>query len=195
MSLGAAQYALRQRQGAGARYDAAGAPHDDLLLVRRGTAYCARNLNALSDDALAEPSPRQGLSQGALVVGLCLEARSLAHHLQWARTGLAPEEDAILGYAPADLELGSTLPPRAIRTLFDHSCVHLDVEWRDLSDADWTKYLPGDPGRRVAETPGQRARSIWIAGFQLAARPRLADVPERLREAVTLARGGQSITP
>src|SRR5277367_5455137 len=47
---------LRERQGAGARYDAPTAPAADLLLARRGTAYFARQLNALSDIELDGPS-------------------------------------------------------------------------------------------------------------------------------------------
>ena len=60
MSLSAEVTALRQRQGAGARYDAPNAPHDDLLLARRGAAYFARQLNRLDDTALDAPSLVQG---------------------------------------------------------------------------------------------------------------------------------------
>jgi maleylpyruvate isomerase len=54
---------LRERQGAGARYDSPIAPARDLLWARRGTAYFARKLNELSDSELDAPSRVAGWSR------------------------------------------------------------------------------------------------------------------------------------
>ena len=61
-SLDDARAELRARQGAGARYDSAGAPARELDWVRRGTSYFARILNGLRDDEFDQPSLIPGLS-------------------------------------------------------------------------------------------------------------------------------------
>lgn len=82
-----ARYALRVRQGGGARYDAETAPHDDLLQARRGTAYFARKLNELSDVDLSGPSHLPGWTRAHIVSQTSYHARTLAHLLEAARTG------------------------------------------------------------------------------------------------------------
>ncbi|MGB0411134.1 MAG: maleylpyruvate isomerase N-terminal domain-containing protein, partial [Pikeienuella sp.] len=74
----AAREALRARQGKGARYDAPNAPHDDLLLARRGAAYFARKLAELNDADLNAPSLRAGWSRRHLIAHTGYHARAFA---------------------------------------------------------------------------------------------------------------------
>ncbi|MBF9043695.1 maleylpyruvate isomerase [Rhodobacterales bacterium HKCCE4037] len=165
MSTAADRAALVARQGAGARYDAAEAPAEALLLARRGTAYFARVLNGLSDQELSE------LWRAEAVVDVGYHARGLAEALAGLRTG-APVTALQISTAAV------SLPARALRGLFHHSAIHLDVEWRDLPGAMWSEEVPG-MDMAASETPLARARLIWRASLRLGGRER--DLPEAVR--------------
>lgn len=177
----AARDILRARQGEGARYDAENAPHDDLLLARRGTAYFARKLNELTDDALGDAALRDGWSRRHLVAHVSLQARELAIALKALREPLIAEE---LEWCP-DLALAATLPAHALRHLFEHSAKHLDVEWRDLPAERWDTVLTHVQDSTVCAraTPILRAREIWRAAIELGNGGRWSDVPAPLRPA------------
>ena len=123
---------LRERQGVGARYDAPTAPAADLLLARRGTAYFARQLNGLTDAELTGPSGIAGWARSRIVVGVAFQARWLARLAAAARLDLEVETIVDPELFLEDIELAATLPAHALRYLFQHSGVHLNVEWRDL---------------------------------------------------------------
>ncbi|MCA8880851.1 MAG: maleylpyruvate isomerase N-terminal domain-containing protein [Rhodobacteraceae bacterium] len=179
----AARAALRVRQGGGARYDAPSAPAGDLALARRGTAYFARLLNDLSDADLWFPSARTGWTRRHLIAHVGYHARALARVVEGARTG-EPQPLYLSDAArAAEIALGATLPARALRHLVQHAAIHLNVEWRDLTDADWRKILPDGAGGTiaVARTPWLRAHEVWSAALDLGSGGRLRDVPSDLR--------------
>ncbi|PTX02415.1 maleylpyruvate isomerase N-terminal domain-containing protein [Pararhodobacter aggregans] len=151
-----ARQALIERQGAGARYDAPGAPAGDLLQARRLTAQVARLLNDTPDAALYRPDQP---SLGWRIALLSLEARRMGEAIAAHRAGqgvpsLVPD--------PAEVDFAAHLPPRALRHLFDHSRIHLNVEWREMSDADWAAWMvPGDgPPVVLADLPRLRAEAL-----------------------------------
>lgn len=172
----AARAALRARQGDGARYDAAAAPADLLLLARRGTAAFARRLNDTADAAFGLPSARAGWSQAMMVAFVGLHARKLAGDIERHRRGRSDTPDITL--TEAELIRARSLSPRALRHLFHHSAKHLDVEWRDLSDAGWSDRL-GDSQTPIAETPVLRAAVLWHGAALLSPGARL-DLPEQI---------------
>ena len=175
----AARAALRARQGAGARYDADSAPHDALLLARRGTAYFARKLNELRDADLDAPCLRAGWSRRHLVAHVSYQARELAIALSALNGPLAAEEAE---WRP-DVALAATLPARALRHLFEHSAKHLDVEWRDLSAGGWDSAITLLDGTQpvARETAFLRTREVWQAAVELGNGGRVSDIPETLR--------------
>ncbi len=174
----AARAALKARQGAGARYDDPAAPHDDLLLARRGTAYFARRLNALRDDDLWAPSLRAGVSRRHLIAQVSYQAREMALALKALREPLVPEE----AEWRADVALAATLPARALRHLFDHAVKHLDVEWRDLPGAAWDAAVTLEGQEMPArESARLRAATVWQAAVDLSNGGRAADIPAPLR--------------
>lgn len=178
MSTADDRAALIARQGVGARYDAAEAPVDDLVLARRGTAYFARLLNDLPDDALVD-NPR------ALVVAqVGYHARGLTRLVAWARTGEETPEHVSEAARDAETVTGTSLPARALRGLFEHAAIHLDVEWRDLPGSAWDAPLKRLDGTRITaqDTPMIRAQVIWQAAISLDAGGRLIDLPQRLRQ-------------
>lgn len=182
----AARAALRARQGAGARYDAANAPAADLALARGATAYFARILNGINDKALAAPAA--GATRAHVVAAVGLTARAQAEILASMRQGQADGGRLPLHAAadPDAVALGATLPPEALRNLIFHSTVHLDVEWRDLPDAAWDARVADAAGIEIVirDLPRARAVSLWTAALDLRAGARLADVPAELRTAV-----------
>lgn len=167
---------LKARQGAGARYDAPDAPGEVLLLARRGSALFARKLNELSDADLDAPSLLQGWSRRHVVVDVCHSARMQAIALKKLREPLTPEEEAWI----PNLGLAATLPPRAIRHLYEHTSVHLNVEYRDLANDDWKHAISfgGQSSVPVRELPLRRAYKIWNAAYHLAAGAKLSDLPD-----------------
>ncbi|MFD1913364.1 maleylpyruvate isomerase family mycothiol-dependent enzyme [Halodurantibacterium flavum] len=184
--LAEAREALRQRLGKGARYDDPAAPARELALARMGTAYFARKLNELSDAALALPALPAGLTRRHVIAGISYEARALAQLAEWARTGQdVAEGDPFAAIAPA-VELAVTLPAEALRHLFRHSEVHLNVEWRDLTAKDWDAPVRL-PGGRVVTARGmasRRARSIWLGAIDLDNGGAFDDLPPDLIDAL-----------
>jgi maleylpyruvate isomerase len=178
-TLEEARAALRKRQGSGARYDASAAPARELDWARRSTAYFARLLNGLPDADLDAPSALPGLSRRHVIAHVGYQARILSEVIAWARMdrdGPFPKPARV---ETGDVALGATLPAHALRHLFKHSEVHLNVEWRDLSDAGWDAVVEDVEGRRVAlcETPAVRARALWLHAMDLSAGGRFADMP------------------
>jgi maleylpyruvate isomerase len=167
--------ALIARQGAGARYDAPEAPAEELLLARRATAYFARLLNNLPDDLLGDDRAR-------VVASVGYHARGLAHLVAAAR-GVPDTPPGSLAPDPAAVTLGASLPPRALRGLFDHAAIHLDVEWRDLPGSGWDRALTLRDGGTVTPraTPRLRALALWRGALALDAGGRAADLPPSLR--------------
>jgi maleylpyruvate isomerase len=178
----AAREALRARQGAGARYDAAAAPAKELAWARRGTAYFARKLRELRDDALTAPSLLPAWSRAHVIAHVGYNARALARLVEWARTGVEMPMYESAAARVAEIELGSTLPPRALRNLFDHAEVHLNVEWRDLTDEQWDAVVGGTA---IRETPWMRAREIWIHAVDLDNGGSFLDMPADFLDRLT----------
>lgn len=181
-SLEAERAALRARLGAGARYDSPEAPAEDLVLARRGTAYFARKLNELADRDLDAPSLVPGWTRRHLVAHVGYHARALTRLADWARTGIETPMHASAEERDAEIELGATLPAQAMRHLFTHSAVHLNVVWRDLEDAHWDTVVSLLDGSaiRVRDLPMLRAREIWQCALDLGNGGAARDFPPQL---------------
>ena len=170
---------LRARQGAGARYDAEGAPSHDLGLARRGTAYFARLLNNLGNAELYEASAIPGWSRAHVVAAVAYNARDITRMVEAARMDFnqidIPSEDE----RAEEIAYAATLPAHALRNLFKHSEVHLNVEWRDLTDKNWQATLTTGCGQRipVSQTPKMRAQAIWSRSIDLNAGGQISDFP------------------
>lgn len=177
--LTAAEHELRQRQGVGARYDAPNAPHADLVLARRGTAYFARKLNELSDTELDEPSLLPGWSRRHVIAHVGYNARALTHLTEWARTDIPTPMYSSNDARDRQLARGVSLPARALRHLFEHAAVHLNVEWRDLTDEQWDHVVTTAQRRsvRVRETAWMRSREVWVHAVDLANDGSFVDFP------------------
>ncbi|WP_168879660.1 maleylpyruvate isomerase N-terminal domain-containing protein [Rhizobium sp. P28RR-XV] len=175
---------LKERLGAGARYDSDAAPGQALLMARRGTAYFARRLNELSDADLDGPSLVEGWSRRHVVAHVGYNARRLARIAGAARRGMRNELPPEADGPPETVEFGSTLPAHALRYLFKHSEVHLNVEWRDLPAQGWPLSIEIMEGVAIpaATTPLMRAREVWLQAVNLNNGASIAEVPAILAE-------------
>jgi len=178
---------LRGRLGSGARYDSPAAPQVELSWARLGTAYFARKLNELSDDDLDGLTLIPGLSRRHVIAHVGYQARKLSSLVEAARKGLEHQAFIEPGQSNEDISFGATLPAHALRYLFAHSEVHLNVEWRDLHTDGWRATVIGIDGRPVPirETPCLRAREIWEMAVVLNNGGRRSDVPSELRNQTT----------
>lgn len=185
-TLSAEAKELRERQGAGARYDAKAAPHEMLTLARRGTAYFARRLNELTDEELDAPSLLPGWSRRWVIAHVAYNARALTHLTDWARTGVEHPMYRDPGERERQIIRGANLPDRALRHLFDHTVVHLNVEWRDLTDEQWDFPIRTAQGRivPVRETAWMRAREVWVHAVDLDNSGSFLDFPADFVDAI-----------
>jgi maleylpyruvate isomerase len=172
-----------------ARYDLTTDPtlREQLLIERRGQSYFSRKLNELGDDELDGPSLLPGWSRRTLVAHVGLNARAITHLTEWARTGIETPMYDSPDQRMSEIEFASTLPPQALRNLSEHAAIHLNVEWRDLEDAQWRNEIRTALGRTVpaSETVWMRTREVWIHAVDLNNGGSFDDFPAEFIDAVT----------
>lgn len=185
-ALDDARSALRERLGVGARYDDPAAPAKELAWARTGTAYFARKLNELTDAELLAPTTVGDRSRRRVVAEVSYQARALAQYIEWARMRVdRPTSDPFSSISD-DVALAVTLQAGALRNLFQHSEVHLNVEWRDLDAEGWSAVLrmPGGTQMPVRRTAWIRAFSIWLRAVDLGNGGSFDDFPADLIDAM-----------
>jgi maleylpyruvate isomerase len=155
-----------------------------LLQARRGTAFFARKLNELTDAGLDGDSLLPGWTRRHVVAHVGYNARAIARLAEWAATGVETPMYPSTEARDHEINFGATLPPIALRHLFDHSAVHLSVEWRDLPDVSWQHEVRTAQGRTVpaAETVWMRTREVWIHAVDLDNGATFADIPSPVLE-------------
>ncbi|AXJ11026.1 maleylpyruvate isomerase family mycothiol-dependent enzyme [Arthrobacter sp. PM3] len=172
-----------------------------LLQARRGTAFFARKLNELSDADLDGGSLLPGWTRRHVAAHIGYNARAIARLIEWAATGVETPMYASAAARDHEIDFGATLSPIALRNLFDHSAVHLNVEWRDLPADAWHHTVKTAQGRLVpaSETVWMRTREVWMHAVDLDNGATFADIPapvlERLLADITgawHARGSDS---
>ena len=182
MATSVARAALRERLGPGARWDAPEAPARELSWARTGTAYFARFLNELADSELDAPSLVPGWSRRHVIAQVGYQARALTRLTSWAATGIPTPMYGNDDQRRDEIENGATLPSRALRGLFRHAAVHLDVEWRDLTGEAWDAAVAGPDGGAMSArcTPWMRAREVWLRAVDLDSGGSFLDFPPAL---------------
>jgi len=155
---------------------------DLLLLARRGTAFFARKLSQLSDNDLDAPSLLSGWSRRHVVAHVGYNARAIARLVEWAHTGVETPMYESVQIRNDEISMGATLSPIALRNLYDHSAVHLSVEWRDLLDESWSYTVTTIQGRDipVSETVWTRTREVWIHAVDLDNGASFRDIPSSI---------------
>ena len=166
---------------------------EQLLQARRGTAFFARKLNELSDAELDGDSLLAGWSRRHVVAHVGYNARAIARLVEWASSGVETPMYPSVAARDEEINFGATLSPIALRNLFDHSAVHLSVEWRDLPEDAWHHTVRTAQGRTVpaSETVWMRTREVWVHAVDLDNGASFGDIPasvlERLLRDITSA--------
>lgn len=152
---------------------------EELLQARRGTAFFARKLNELSDADLDGASLLPGWTRRHVTAHIGYNARAIARLVEWAGTGVETPMYASTSVRDHEIDFGATLSPIALRNLFDHSAVHLNVEWRDLPADAWHHTVRTIQGREVpaTETVWMRTREVWVHAVDLHNGATFADIP------------------
>ncbi|UVJ40044.1 maleylpyruvate isomerase family mycothiol-dependent enzyme [Arthrobacter sp. CJ23] len=152
---------------------------EELLQARRGTAFFARKLNELSDAALDGGTRLPGWTRRHVVAHVGYNARAIARLVDWAATGVETPMYSSPEARGQEINFGATLSPIALRNLFDHSAVHLSVEWRDLPAEAWSHEVRTAQGRTVpaSETVWMRTREVWMHAVDLDNGASFADIP------------------
>ena len=165
-----------------ARYDLTTDPdlQDQLLTVRRGTAFWHRKVGELSDTELEGETLLSGWTRRHLIAHVGYNARAISRLVYWANTGVETPMYATAEDRNREIELGATIPARALRHLNDHAAVSLNVEWRDTPAEKWENIVRTAQGRQVplSETVWMRTREVWLHAIDLDNGARFSDVPE-----------------
>lgn len=162
-----------------------------LVQARRGTAFFARKLNELTDAELDGDSLLPGWTRRHVTAHIGYNARAIARLVEWAATGVETPMYASTEVRDHEIDFGATLSPIALRHLFDHSAVHLNVEWRDLPEDAWQAKVKTIQSREVpaTETVWMRTREVWMHAVDLDNGATFADIPvpvlERLLKDIT----------
>ncbi len=150
-----------------------------LLTARRGTAFFARKLGELSYADLDDQSLLPGWTRRHVIAHVGYNARAIARLVEWAATGVENPMYASPEARNQEIDFGATLPAIALQNLFDHSAIHLSVEWRDLPAERWGELVRTAQGRTVpvSETVWMRTREVWLHAVDLNNGARFADIP------------------
>jgi maleylpyruvate isomerase len=169
-----------------ARHDQATDPQllEGLLQARRGTAFFARKLNELTDAELDGDSMLPGWTRRHVVAHVGYNARAIARLIERAATGVETPMYSSPEARNHEIDFGATLSPIALRNLFDHSAVHLNVEWRDLPADAWHHKVKTAQGRTVPaeETVWMRTREVWLHAVDLDNGAAFKDIPAPVLE-------------
>ena len=172
---------------------ALGGPGEDLLLAYRGTAYFLRWLAQLPERDYDQPGhPQAPADRRTTIATVGYDARGWANLTEALRERKADAATFASGEREVAISSGSTLPPRALRHLVEHSAAHLAVEWRDLPAAEWCGHGVDDAGAMlpVERTPWLRARQTWLAAVDLGTGGTFSDFPTPLLDQLITEQGG-----
>ncbi|WP_120004644.1 maleylpyruvate isomerase family mycothiol-dependent enzyme [Nesterenkonia muleiensis] len=152
---------------------------DQLLTVRRGTAFWHRKVGELNDAELDGDTLLSGWNRRHLVAHVGYNARAISRLVYWANTGIETPMYSSPEDRNREIELGATMPTRALRHLNDHAAVSLNVEWRDTPAEKWENIVRTAQGRQVplSETVWMRTREVWLHAIDLDNGARFSDVP------------------
>lgn len=148
----------------------------DLLLARRATSNILGLIRNMRDADFLDMTSEPGTTRAELIVALSYEARHCAAALEELRNRGSAQMEAVDN---DQIRFGSTLPPQALRNLFQHSAVHLDVEWRDLPAASW--FIGIKQGATPAQLLRERAEKLWCAAVALQLGQTQTHIPAELR--------------
>jgi maleylpyruvate isomerase len=144
-----------------------------------GTEFLLRAVEALPDDALADPSRLPGWSRAHVVAHVARNAEALTRLASWARTGVETPMYADAEQRARDIEESATAPSETLRADLVDTAAALDSAVAALDEPAWAATVRTSSGKSVpaTEVPWMRVREVWLHAVDLDAGADMADVP------------------
>lgn len=168
------------------------AVRDGLSLARHATANFNRVLLHLRPDDFGGSTRISEVNRAELIARLSYQARRMATLCESLRTQ-TPAIPLLESATQDEIRYGATMPVQALRNLFQHSAVHLNVEWRDLPAEAWFHPLKLDYGSdrsTMVELVRYRATELWESAAALDTGQTEQSIPEPLRQYRRILTGG-----
>jgi maleylpyruvate isomerase len=150
-----------------------------------GTELFDRELAALSDHALDEPSLLPGWTRRHVIAHVGYNAQALSRLLHWARTGEETPMYADMETRNRQIAEGAELGPLALRELAASSAGELRRAIDTLPEQAWSARVVTAQGRTVpaTEIPWMRCREVWVHAVDLAGEASFDRFPAALLDA------------
>jgi maleylpyruvate isomerase len=144
-----------------------------------GTALLLRAVDALPDDALADPSTLPGWSRAHVVGHVARNAEALTRLATWARTGVESPMYASAEQRAEEIEKSAKATPETLRRELADTADTLDSALAALDGDMWQAQVRTALGRAIpaTELPWMRVREVWLHAVDLDAGVRMDDLP------------------
>ncbi len=139
-------------------------PERVLGWVEDGQRRLQQAVDALSQDAVTEPSALPGWTRGHLLSHLARNADALVNLLTWARTGIPTPMYTSPDQRVTDIEAGAGRSLAEQRADVRESAARFWKAADALSADAWSATVVSGQGREIpaSEVPWLRAREVWI---------------------------------
>lgn len=146
--------------------------------MRRGTELFVRLVEALSDDALREPSALPDWSRAHVIAHLARNAEALTRLASWARTGIETPMYASREQRAVEIETSAKAPAGTLRQELVGTADALEAALGNLDGDAWQAQVRSALGRPLpaAEVPWMRVREVWLHAVDLDAGATVADL-------------------
>lgn len=153
-----------------------------LAWMAAGTAFFTDAVDALSDDALREPSALPGWSRAHVVAHMARNAEALTRLANWARTGVETPMYPSRESRAADIEATAAAPAATLRAEVVDTAAALASALAQLDATTWQRELRSALGRPMpaVEVPWMRVREVWLHTVDLGAGATVADIPAEI---------------
>jgi maleylpyruvate isomerase len=132
--------------------------------VADGQRRLEEAVDALSAEAVTEPSALPGWTRGHLLTHLARNADALVNLLTWARTGIPSPMYTSPDQRATDIDAGAGRPLAEQRSDVRESAARFAEAAEALTDDAWSATVTSAQGREIpaSEVPWLRAREVWI---------------------------------
>ena len=151
-----------------------------------GTEFLLREVAALPDDALADPSRLPGWSRAHVVAHVARNAEALVRLATWARTGVETPMYTDREQRARDIEESARNPVETLREELANTAAELDAALAALDERSWQASVRTAANRPIpaTEVPWMRVREVWLHAVDLDGGAELTDVPPDVVESL-----------
>jgi maleylpyruvate isomerase len=146
--------------------------------MREGTQLFERLVDALSDDALRQPSGLPEWTRAHVVAHVARNAEALTRLATWARTGVETPMYPSREHRAVEIESSAKAPAATLRSELVSTAVELEAALAKLDADTLQAQVRSALGRPIpaAEVPWMRVREVWMHAVDLDAGAAVADI-------------------